>query len=269
MVITNELIANKSNMHLSGTNKVENVMHAKAGIHNNRNLETVSYVTSLDKFSLIKKLFFSHHIVYVLKEMGRRLYSDDYFYALRYEFKNSKETSHNNSIRLRNLKETDIPKLLNLNSSGLSYSEFKDRLIRLLMIKADIQKCLVAVYSNDEPCHLIWVIKSSENKKVHTFFNGGFPTLKDDEVLLEGLFTHEAYRSRGIMREVMSKIIEMGEELQARWAIAFVRKSNSPSLKGFKRTGFVPYMIRHDRWRMFFRKATYTQLNMGTFSTNE
>lgn len=263
------MITTKTNMHLSGPKNVENVMPEKAGIHNNGNLEIFSDITSLDKFSLIKKIFFSRRIVFVLKEMRRRLYSDDYFYALRCELKDSKETFHNKYIRLRNLKENDIPKLLNLNSPDISYSDFKDHLIRLLMIKADIEQCLVAVNSTDEPYHLLWVIKSSENTKVHAFFKGGFPILKDDEVLLEGLFTHEAYRNKGIMRDVLSKIIEMGEELNARWAIAFVRKSNSPSLKGFKRTGFVPYMLRHDRWRLFIRKSVYTQLNTDSFSTND
>jgi GNAT superfamily N-acetyltransferase len=275
------MITNKTNMPLRGTNKVGNVISEKAGIQNDDreldsrfhkndgNLETFSDVTSLDKLSPIKSFFFSRHIVFVLKEMRRRFYSDDYFYALRCELKDSKETSHNKSIRLRNLKENDIPKLLNLNSPDISYRELKDRLIRLLMIKADIQQCLVAVNSTDDPCHMLWVIKSSENTKVQAFFKRGFPILTDDEVLLEGLFTREEYRNKGIMRDVLSKIIEMGEELKARWAIAFVRKSNISSLKGFQRAGFVPYMLRHDRRRMFFRKSTYTELNMGTFSTND
>jgi RimJ/RimL family protein N-acetyltransferase len=95
-------------------------------------------------------------------------------------------------------------------------------------------------------------------------FKGGFPLLAPDEMLLEGAFTLEAFRGQRIMPEAMSKIAEKGMDFEARRIYTFVGADNIPSLKGCKRSGFIPYSIRTDRWRLFRRSLEFAKLPAGT-----
>jgi hypothetical protein len=58
----------------------------------------------------------------------------------------------------------------------------------------------------------------------------------------------------------MAEIGAYGKELGARWAVTFIADHNIPSLKGARNAGFVPYMIRHERWFLFHRSLTFSEL---------
>lgn len=228
-----------------------------------RLLQEPQYIdTLLDKVKIIKTMLFRGHYRLFLNEVRRRLYLDEFSYGLRRDltipFNNSEA---NISLSVRQLNERDITKLLNIDESGITSKEFKERAIRLSMLKANIQTCYVAVTSENNPCNMLWLIESSENEKVQEYFKGGFPVLSQDEILIEGVFTHEAYRNQGIMNYSVTQIAKRGVSLGARWAISFVRHSNIPSLKGFKRANFTPYIIRRDRWRLFRRQSTFISLS--------
>ena len=84
--------------------------------------------------------------------------------------------------------------------------------------------------------------------------------LEQDERLLEGAFTHESFRGKGIMPEAMAKIAEIGKETDAQSIMTFVQSDNIPSLKGCQRAGFSPSGIRKDRWRFFKKSVSFEKL---------
>jgi hypothetical protein len=100
----------------------------------------------------------------------------------------------------------------------------------------------------------------TENSKIQAYFNEIFPWLAPDEVLLENALTVEQFRNQGVKSAAMACIAERGKEIGARWALTFIAEHNIPSLKGAKRAGFYPYMIRHERWIFFVRSLSFTKL---------
>jgi RimJ/RimL family protein N-acetyltransferase len=229
---------------------------------------TLFKVFKSSKIKIIKTMITRGHLDLFIKEISRRIFSDDYFICLSRDLTIPiVHRSNEIELSLRTLYKGDISQLIDINLPKLSAIEFKDRSIRLLMYESNIQGCYITVTNDDKPCHIIWLIKPDENKIIKEFFNGGFPHLKEDEVLIEGLYTHPDYRGEKIMINSLYKILQKGTELGYRRAIAFVRHSNVPSLKGFKKAGFFPYMIRKDKWRIFKRKVIYDSFSASMYET--
>lgn len=192
----------------------------------------------------------------MLKEFFLRFFSTKKFvcFEKNLKFISNKIQNKNENLILRVIKQSDIKKILNLNCHN---KEFKEKLFRTMMLKAHIGSCLVAVDKNDIPLHLCWLITSKENKRIESFFNGGVPWLRDDEIIIEGAYTPAFHRKKGIMSSALFKILEKGSELGAQRAIVYVRVSNLPSLKIFIKAGFKPFSMRVDKWRFFQRNIKY------------
>ena len=69
------------------------------------------------------------------------------------------------------------------------------------------------------------------------------------------------FRSQHLMPPAVSLIAEQVSDIDARWAIGFIREDNIPALKGAKRAGFRPYIERHERWRYFRRTVDFQPLH--------
>ena len=143
----------------------------------------------------------------IFKEFSRRFYSNDYSYCLSRNLETDfAPRKARIPIKVRRLTEKDIPLILRQNGSPISAETLKERSQRQLIHDAGIKQCYVAVDENDQPCYMQWLIGPDENQKVQSLFKGGFPVLDKKECLLEGAYTHEAFRGKGIMPEAMSKI---------------------------------------------------------------
>ncbi len=167
-------------------------------------------------------------------------------------------------LSIRPLEEDDISKILDTNAPGITDEEREERMTRLQMLDAGISTCYVAVTEDNTPCFTQWLIGPSDNSKVQAYFKSIFPTLAPDEVLLEGAFTPEAFRGKGIMSWAMARLVEQEAGLGPRSAITFVTRDNIPSLKGCRKAGFAPYVTRREKWSFFLRQVTFTHLPDGT-----
>jgi len=102
-----------------------------------------------------------------------------------------------------------------------------------------------------------WVMPSSENARLRAVFGNLYPSLGPEEALLEGAYTPDAYRGKGIMGAAMTQVAERAAGVGARWVITFVDEQNQGSVKGCIRAGFVPYLRRRERFRLFYRYVTF------------
>ena len=201
----------------------------------------------------------------VLNDIGRWLYSDSFSFGLRRDLTQPFETPDAKiPLTVRLLEDGDMSVLFDMNAPGITRQGFGFRMNMLNLLKADIPTCYVAVTSGNNPRYMQWLIGHSENDEIQAYFKGLFPLLAPDEALVELTFTLESYRGQGIMPCAMSQIAERAKDFGARWVIGFVSQGNIPSLKGFKRAGFVPYLIRRVKWRLFRRRSTFVQLPAGT-----
>jgi hypothetical protein len=140
---------------------------------------------------------------------------------------------------------------------GLSADEAFWRLGQRRLLQSGLQSCYLAIAPEGKPCYMQWVIPASQNERVKAFFGNLYPVLAPDEALLEGAYTPEAYRGKGIMGAAMAEVALRGADHGARWVITFVDQVNEASFKGCIRAGFTPYLQREEKFRWFRRQVVF------------
>lgn len=140
---------------------------------------------------------------------------------------------------------------------ALSADERLWRLAQLRLLRSGLGICYVAIAPEGKPCYMQWVMPSSENARLRAVFGNLYPALGPDEALLEGAYTPDAYRGKGIMGAAMTQVAERAAEVGARWVITFVDEQNQGSVKGCIRAGFEPYLRRREKFRLFYRQVTF------------
>jgi GNAT superfamily N-acetyltransferase len=212
-------------------------------------------------FLLLAKAFRFREII---QKLVHRAYYDNYSYCLRRDLEIPFPAPEAQiPIIVRPLAEDDISKLF-AGVSGLPVSDQADLYARMAHWNANIPTCYVGVTGDGAPTYIQWLMGREQNGKIQAFFNGTFPVLAPEEALLENALTLAQFRGKGIMPAAMARIAEQGKTLGARYVLTFVEQHNIPSLKGCKKSGFLPYMIRHERWVLFRRSLTFTRLPEGT-----
>jgi RimJ/RimL family protein N-acetyltransferase len=163
-------------------------------------------------------------------------------------------------ISVRPLAATDDLSALD-PEPDLSADEAFWRLGQRRLLESGLQTCYVAIAPEKRPCYMQWIIPASENDRLKAVFGNLYPVLAPDEALLEGAYTPEAYRGKGIMSAAMAQVAQRAAEHGARWVITFVDEQNEASLKGCLRAGFKPYLRRHEKFRLFHRAVTFVPMD--------
>jgi GNAT superfamily N-acetyltransferase len=166
-------------------------------------------------------------------------------------------------LKIRTLRSDDVPKLLGMDADYVSDRGPYVRMHRLNFVDEGLGTCYVAVTDGDEPCYMQWLMPARQNDRIEGYFRGIFPRLEPDQALLEYAFTREDYQGKGVMPAAMARIAEKARDEGGRSVITFVDHQNIPALKGCQRSGFSPYLLRLDRWRLFRRTVTFTALPPG------
>ena len=128
------------------------------------------------------------------------------------------------------------------------------------LVEAKIPDCYVATTIENTTIYRQWVFSHQHFNQILDYFGPIFPKLKENEVIIEGVFTHSDYRGLRIMPNAMYKILKQDQYKPIDRAIAFVEKSNISSLKGFYRIGFEPYILRREKWSFFNRTVSFIPL---------
>lgn len=205
------------------------------------------------------QLIKSGHFLVFFHELRKRIYSKSISVGLRRLMEiDFQKPDARIDILVRPLEEGDFDFLT--ESGELERVSPREVELHRAMIDSGIPQCYVAVNRNDEPCYMQWLISSESNDLIEELFGNSFPQLKEDEGLLEGAYMHRAFRGLHIMPAAMSRITEKALEKNIRAVMTFVDIENIPSLKGCKRSGFSPYLVKKDRWFLFHRSITFQPL---------
>lgn len=167
-------------------------------------------------------------------------------------------------IAVRPIEPADVRALLDVTEAGISVTERRDRTMRLHLLDAGFSSCFVATTADDQACYIQWLISPGENSLLRKSFDGLFPPLADNEILLEGAYTPVAFRGQRIMPAAMALIAGKAAELGASRVLTFVGEDNIPSLKGCKRAGFSPSLRREAIHRLGYRRMVFSSLPAGT-----
>ena len=205
-----------------------------------------SYYGHAERFLLVAR---SGKFAKLARELVKRVFSNSESYLLRRDLTVPFHASAaKQPIEVRPITETDIPAILAARPG------------RLLILRANIPTCYVAITASGEICYMQWLVEQSDLERFRPFFDGELGNLRKDEVLLEFAYTFEKFRGQKIMPAAMAAIAEKGLSSGARYAVTYVQKDNIAALKGCAAAGFSPYMIRDERWRIFSFKESFRTL---------
>jgi GNAT superfamily N-acetyltransferase len=160
-------------------------------------------------------------------------------------------------IEIRPLDAALAARMFVLDDPATSADELELRRSRGELFAAGIGTGYVAVTDDGEPAYCQWLIGPEFNAAIDEFFDGVFPELEPGTALLEGAFTPEAHRGKGIMPAAMARIAEHGHDIGADRVITFVTTDNIPSIKGCERSGFAPYTTRNVIWNGLKRRVEF------------
>lgn len=206
------------------------------------------------------------HYALIWEEFKKRLYSQRVSVGLRRDLrKEFIPPEANINISIRPLQKTHDIAIL--KEGGIDQKFPKLVKERRELLNANIPKCYVAVTEDNIPCYIQWLIGPQHNHLIQHFFSGAFPILNKNEALLEAAFMSYSYRGKKIMPAAMSRITDEAHKLGVRWVITFVDLENIPSLKGCKRSGFSPYILKRDQWFLFQRSTTFDALTKDVLDT--
>ena len=135
-----------------------------------------------------------------------------------------------------------------------------DRLRRLSYLDAGMPTPYVAVTDDGTPCFIQWLMTAGSNDFIGSYFDGYFPRLAEDEVMVEGVFIPEQFRGKRIMAAAMSQLAMRGGELGARFATTYTQSTDLPAIRGCLAAGFRPQVKRVARWRRFVREMRFSPL---------
>ena len=208
----------------------------------------------VDRIKISLLLLKNGQLKTIFDGLSTRLYSEVNFIGLEIQSKDLKYTKSAIDLSIRLFEDSDI----NALNEGLRH-------VRL--VEASIPNCHVAITKDNNVVNRQWVFKHEQNEQVASYFGPIFPKLKENEALIEGVFTHPDYRGMRIMPNAIFQTLSLKEYTAVDRFIVFVDKNNIASLKAFRRIGFAPYILRQEKWYLFNRKVSFIAMPSGLEKT--
>jgi hypothetical protein len=165
---------------------------------------------------------------------------------------------------LRPLRDDDDLGFLEHGPPDESDDEAVLRLNQLRFVRAGIPTCYVAVTIDNQICCMQWIIAARDIPRLDAIFGPIYPPFAPDEALLEGAYTPVAFRGKGLMSAILTRVAAEGTALGAKRAYTYVAQDNIASLKGCKKAGFVPAIQRTYTFLFFHRFVSFRNLDPGT-----
>ena len=182
-------------------------------------MRSLGFKLCLDLF--LHRLFFISNF-YVLK---RNLKSLQFEKTIRFQYHLDKITIDDWYVIAENIKSADQD----------TRREFYSR---LLFYKAGLKNCYVLKNKNDEIACMLWIIYPSENEIIKKHFNKKFNLLKENQVMLENVFTLPKFRGFGFSPTLTIEMLHLAKSQGYKNAIIYCKKDRIDSLNDIIRLGF-------------------------------
>lgn len=162
-------------------------------------------------------------------------------------------------IEVRPIEEPDVPIFASLPPASQPRVEALTRASARNLIRSGLKTCYVGVTA-DGPVYMQFLVTADQNELLLGLFGGLFPALAEDEGLLEFAFTLREHRARPVMPAVLLRLVEIARERDLRRVVTYVHVDNPSFIRFFMRLGFVPFVVRHERWRLFRRRVEFCDI---------
>jgi hypothetical protein len=192
----------------------------------------------------------------------RRLYSDDMHIGLRRDTDSPFPTARPNiSLQIRPIEDSDWGFLR--AEAGHRDEDARDLMSAMYLFRSGVQTCYVARTKEGEPSFIQYVIGATENGKLEEAYGDLIPPLAADEAFLEGAYSPLKYRGRGVMLHVLPRLADEARARGVRRLIAYPSVGDRPMLRACKWSGFIPFVVRRESYRLFRRRVTFVALPEG------
>jgi ribosomal protein S18 acetylase RimI-like enzyme len=190
-----------------------------------------------------------------LRLLGSRLLSMNHYYVLR---KNLMEPSDQHpprhKLEVAPICDRDITQILS-DLDGCSAAEKRDVLAYLLFYQSGFKNCYV-MKRDDKVAYMQTLIYAEDNPLITEKYRSKFYPLKENQVMIENVFTFPAYRGLGCFQSGTTQLLDLARARGCRSALCYVRKDRVAALTelvnmGFKITKLMPeYKVFGKVWRM-------------------
>jgi len=163
-------------------------------------------------------------------------------------------------VEVRPIRAEDVPAFTSLPPAGSPRAEALTRTNARALIESGLRTCYVGV-TDQGPAYMQFLVTAEENDRLREIFGDLFPPLASDEGLLEFAFTLQQHRARPIMPTVLLRLIGIAAERELRRLVTYVHVGNASFMRFFMRLGFVPFVMRIERWRLLRRRVEFRPLD--------
>ena len=149
------------------------------------------------------------------------------------------------------------------DATGADYAQL---LLRQGLCRAGITELYVAENPDGDAIYTQWLTRAQGQEQLHAHAPGRYPTLSEDEVLLEGAYTFSRFRQLGAMRDGMSQLLQIARDEGKTIAFTYVETHNVPSLRGCADVGFRTDHMRGSIRRLGRRRGFRRPVNEDDLS---
>ena len=156
---------------------------------------------------------------------------------------------------LRPASKEDMEEVLRISRSESRESVY-DLIQRKWFCESGFYDCYIArTADTNDPCYIQWLVTSANVHMVSRGFRCRFPRLREDEVLVENVYTFEKYRGKGVMPSAIDVLSRLARRKGFKRMLTCVREDNTYSLRGFEKAGFKKFgEIREIRFLFSIRR---------------
>jgi len=140
-------------------------------------------------------------------------------------------------IFIRKINNDDINKIIQIVKL-LDQASKADVLSRILFYKYGFENCYIGITKEDEIAYMQWLIYPHENIKIKKHFQNIFYPLKENQVMIENVFTFPKFRGLNLMPAITIKLLNIAKESGYKSAIMYVRDNSITALNENIKLGF-------------------------------
>lgn len=161
---------------------------------------------------------------------------------------------------VRQLRPDDDLSLI-ADEPGLTPEEAKLRRDQRWLLNCDLPTPWVAIDPDGMVAMMVYLLTAEDNACVRKLWRGWLPEIQPDEVMVEGFYTAEKYRGLGVMPDAGARIIQHAADAGKRYGVGFILFGNSSSRRAGEKGGWLPHIMREERWILFHRRIRFLPLS--------
>jgi len=170
--------------------------------------------------------------------MIRQLLSLNHYYILNRNLTSLPEGGKiRRKISVKKIDDQDLTKIIQM----VKLLDFKDKLevlSRILFYDYGFKNCYVGKTKEGEIAYIQWLIYPYENKIIKNHFSNIFYPLRENQVMIENVFTFPGFRGLNLMPSITINLLNIAKENGYKSAVMYVKKDRIAALNENMRLGF-------------------------------